>query len=300
MWDLAALWSGLDESIRHGASVRSLRGIPAGFGHLAADPARADAFNRAMTANTWWVAEAFALLPALQGCRHIVDVGGGHGVLMIALLRQHPSLRGTVFDLEHAAAGARQAIENAGVADRAAFVAGDFFDSVPSDADTYVLKSVLHDWPDERCAAILACCLAAVSSGARLFVVERLANLPLGPTATDRAWARSDLNMLWLTAPVSGPSLTSRRCSTRQVSRWLRSTGWQWPFSHRGLRKALSAATRERCLRPGFVGTHVSNIGAQHVGQLCGEAIDHANASRRPPPGARWPLSPEIRATDNS
>ena len=194
--DLAALWSGLDESIRHGASVRSLRGIPAGFGHLAADPARADAFNRAMTANTWWVAEAFALLPALQGCRHIVDVGGGHGVLMIALLRRHPSLRGTVFDLEHAAAGARQAIENAGVADRAAFVAGDFFDSVPSDADTYVLKSVLHDWPDERCAAILACCRAAVSSGARLFVVERLANLPLGPTASDRAWARSDLNML--------------------------------------------------------------------------------------------------------
>ena len=112
--DLAALWSGLAESIRHGASVRSLRGIPAGFGHLAADPARADAFNRAMTANTWWVAEAFARLPALAGCRHVVDVGGGHGVLMIALLRRHPSLRGTVFDLEHAAAGARHAIETAG------------------------------------------------------------------------------------------------------------------------------------------------------------------------------------------
>ena len=194
--DLAALWSGLDESIRHGASVRSLRGIPAGFGHLAADPARADAFNRAMTANTWWVAEAFALLPALQGCRHIVDVGGGHGVLMIALLRRHPSLRGTVFDLEHAAAGALQAIDAAGLADRAAFVTGDFFDHVPAGADTYVLKSVLHDWPDERCAAILACCRAAMSSGTRLFVVERLARLPLGPSASDRAWARSDLNML--------------------------------------------------------------------------------------------------------
>ena len=84
----------------------------------------------------------------------------------------------------------------AGLADRAAFVAGDFFDHVPSGADTYVLKSVLHDWPDERCAAILACCRATMASGSRLFVVERLANLPLGPTAGDRAWARSDLNML--------------------------------------------------------------------------------------------------------
>jgi hypothetical protein len=194
--DLAALWSGLAESIRHGASVRSLRGIPAGFGHLAVDPARADAFNRAMTANTWWVAEAFARLPALVGCRHVVDVGGGHGVLMIALLRRHPTLRGTVFDLEHASAGARQAIDTAGVADRAAFVAGDFFDHVPSGADTYVLKSVLHDWPNEQCAAILACCRAAISSAGRLFVVERVSNLPLGPTAGDRAWARSDLNML--------------------------------------------------------------------------------------------------------
>jgi hypothetical protein len=73
--DLATLWSGLAESIRHGASVRSLRGIPAGFGHLAADPARAEAFNRAMTANTWWVAEAFARLPALCGCQHVVDIG---------------------------------------------------------------------------------------------------------------------------------------------------------------------------------------------------------------------------------
>ena len=194
--DLAALWSALAESIRHGASVRSLRGIPAGFGHLAADPARANAFNRAMTANTWWVAEAFARLPVTVGCRHVVDVGGGHGVLMIAMLRRHPTLRGTVFDLEHASEGARQAIETAGLADRADFVAGDFFDHVPSGADTYVLKSVLHDWPDERCAAILACCRAAMSSGSRVFVVERLAKLPLGPRASDRAWARSDLNML--------------------------------------------------------------------------------------------------------
>ena len=67
---------------------------------------------------------------------------------------------------------------------------------MPSGGDAYVLKSVLHDWPDSRCEAILAKCRAAMSSEARLFVVERLANVSLTPTAHDRAWARSDLNML--------------------------------------------------------------------------------------------------------
>lgn len=61
---------------------------------------------------------------------------------------------------------------------------------------TSLLKSVLHDWPDAECSSILASCRAAMSEGARLFVIERLATLPLRTTSSDRAWARSDLNML--------------------------------------------------------------------------------------------------------
>ena len=194
--DLGALWTGLPEAVRRGESVRSLRGIEPGFTPLADDPVRADAFNRAMTANTWWVAEAFARLPTIADCRHVIDVGGGHGVLLIAVVQANPELRGIVFDLVHAASGARNALERAGLSERAIFVAGDFFESVPSGGDAYVLKSVLHDWPDSRCDAILASCRAAMSSKAHLFVVERLANVPLMPTAHDRAWARSDLNML--------------------------------------------------------------------------------------------------------
>lgn len=194
--DLGALWTGLPEAVRHGASVRSLRGIEAGFAPLAGDTVRADAFNRAMTANTWWVAEAFARLPTIADCRHVIDVGGGHGVLLMAVLQRNPVLRGVVFDLAHAAAGAKDALERAGLGERATFVAGDFFESVPSGGDAYVLKSVLHDWPDSRCEAILASCRAAMSSEARLFVVERLASVPVAPTASGRAWARSDLNML--------------------------------------------------------------------------------------------------------
>ena len=193
--ELAALWTGLAESVRQGASVRSLRGIATGFDRLVDDPARADAFNRAMTANTWWVAESLAQSPLLDGCRHVVDVGGGHGVLVVALLRRHGAIRGTVYDLPHAASGATAAIDASGLADRAAFVAGDFFASVPAGGDVYVLKSVLHDWPDAQCAKILASCRAAMGDRARLLLVERLANLPLTASSNDRAWARSDLNM---------------------------------------------------------------------------------------------------------
>jgi hypothetical protein len=194
--ELAGLWTGLAESIRHGASVRSLRGVAAGFGRLADDPVRADAFNQAMTANTWWVAEAFARSRMLEGCAHVIDVGGGHGALALALLREHRAMRATVYDLAHAAAGADAALATAGVSERAQFVAGDFFASVPEGGDAYVLKSVLHDWPDEACARILASCRRAMSGTARLFVIERLATLPLAATSSDRAWARSDLNML--------------------------------------------------------------------------------------------------------
>ena len=194
--DLGALWTGLPEAVRHGESVRSLRGIEPGFAPLAEDTVRADAFNRAMTANTWWEAEAFAKVRKITDCRHVVDVGGGHGVLLIAVMQANPQLQGIVFDLAHAASGARNGLDRAGLGQRATFVAGDFFESVPSGGDAYVLKSVLHDWPDSRCDAILASCRAAMSSNARLFVVERLASVPLVPIAHDRAWARSDLNML--------------------------------------------------------------------------------------------------------
>jgi hypothetical protein len=194
--ELAALWTGLAESVRQGASIRTLRGDAGGFAPLAHDANRAEAFHRAMAANTWWVADALARSSALEGRRHVVDVGGGHGIVTIALLRQHRALRGTVYDLAHAAPGAQDALQASGLADRAEFVAGDFFESVPAGGDAYVLKSVLHDWPDADCTRILTSCRAAMSGTARLFVVERLATLPLTPTATDRAWARSDLNML--------------------------------------------------------------------------------------------------------
>jgi hypothetical protein len=125
----------------------------------------------------------------------VTDVGGGHGALLAAALRAHSHLRGAVYDLEHARAGAEALFAREGLADRARFVAGDLFRSSPPPADVVLLKSVLHDWSDERCAAIFASIRRSMPREGRLIVVE-----PIAREATNDsfAWfmAFSDLNML--------------------------------------------------------------------------------------------------------
>jgi len=101
-----------------------------------------------------------------------------------------------LFDLPHAIEGASAMLESARVADRCERVAGDFFADVPAAADTYLLKSVLHDWDDERCALILANCRRAMAPGARVLVIERIATVRAGNSPLDQSVARADLNML--------------------------------------------------------------------------------------------------------
>jgi len=101
-----------------------------------------------------------------------------------------------LFDLPHGLEGASSVLESAGVAARCTRVAGSFFDGVPVGGDLYLLKSVLHNWDDERCTQILRNCRQAMAPGGRLLVIERVMAEPVGTSAQDRAVARSDLNML--------------------------------------------------------------------------------------------------------
>ena len=125
-----------------------------------------------------------------------MDVGGGSGELIGALARQYPKLRGTVFDLPRCADSANKHLQRIGVSDRAGFVSGDFFEAIPAIADAIILKSVIHDWNDERSRMILENCRKALPENGTLLLVERL--MPERPTASDadRAHALSDLNML--------------------------------------------------------------------------------------------------------
>jgi SAM-dependent methyltransferase len=179
-----------------GESARALVSGTAGFEHLTADPEAADTFHRAMVELTRLVVRDFVQAVDWTGTRKIVDVGGGYGELLIAALIACPGSVGVLFDEAHAVERGRFHLRAAGVEHRCQFLAGDFFEWVPRGADTYVLKSILHDWSDERAAEILASCRRAIAPEGRLLVVERIVPERLGSSADDQGLACTDLHML--------------------------------------------------------------------------------------------------------
>ena len=122
----------------------------------------------------------------------VVDVGGGNGAFLAAVLAAHPAARGVLFDQPHVVAGAGPVLTAAGVTERCEGVAGSFFEAVPAGADAYLLKAILHDWEDEDCLRILRACRAAMADRGALLVVEQ----ELGPPNEAPAPKFSDLNML--------------------------------------------------------------------------------------------------------
>ncbi|CAM5491593.1 MULTISPECIES: methyltransferase [Streptomyces] len=141
---------------------------------LRADPKRTADYDAEMGADaTAW---AEAVVPAFDWgtLGRIMDVGGGNGTLLAALLTAYPEMRGTVFDQPETVRAARAALAAAGLADRGDAVAGDFFGALPSGADGYVLSAILHDWDDDAARTILRRCAEAAGAHGRVLVVERV------------------------------------------------------------------------------------------------------------------------------
>ena len=168
-------WSHLTDTIRTGRSVVSeLRGEPM-FDYLAAEPGLGEIFNRAMTS----VSE-LSMAPvlgaydfgALSPDATVVDVGGGHGRLLSAILAATPRARGVLFDLPQVVAGAPAVLAEQGVEDRVRVVGGSFFDAIPEGGDVYVLKTVIHDWPDDDALRILRAVRAAAAIGKHVVLIE--------------------------------------------------------------------------------------------------------------------------------
>ncbi|HEY7473312.1 MAG TPA: methyltransferase [Gemmatimonadota bacterium] len=191
-----AVWGHLHHSVMTGESARSLVTGTRGFEHLARDPEAAEIFHRAMTELTRLVARDFVHAVDWSTTKRIVDVGGGYGELLASALLASPGAVGVLFDTEHAIDRGRAHLRAAGLEHRVEFVAGDFFDWVPRGADTYLLKSVIHDWDDERGAEILASCRRAIPPEGRLLLIERLVPERLGTSPDDQGLACSDLHML--------------------------------------------------------------------------------------------------------
>ncbi len=152
------------------------------FEYLRKDTEAAKLFGMAMTSFT--AKETDAILAAYDFSRvsRIMDLGGGHGLLLSSILKAYKAVRGAVLDLpyvvEQAKAAARPGIDRA----RCEFMAGDFFERVPPGADCYMLKSVLHDWEDDKARVILKNCRKAMAEGGRLLVIERVMPEGDGPS----------------------------------------------------------------------------------------------------------------------
>jgi O-methyltransferase domain/Dimerisation domain len=212
------MWGELDYSVRTGHSARQKLTGAENYGYLEKSAETAQVFHEAMRSMTALILDDVAQLPCWRGATTLVDVGGGHGQLALAILAAQPQLQATVFDLPSAAAGARAQVAAGGLSERCRFVAGSFFESVPAGADCYLLKSILHNWNDERCAAILATCRAAAPPHARLLLVERVRPERLRAGLRDEGLARTDLNML--------AGLGGRERSLQEFSTLLKAAGF--------------------------------------------------------------------------
>ena len=165
-------WSLLVESVKSGKAILpQLRGKDA-FEYLKDEPALAKAFNDAMTTLSDLVAVAVVAGYNFGLYRTIVDVGGGQGGLLSAILAATPNARGVLFDLPEVVAEASALLRQQGIEDRVRVEGGSFFDSVPSGGDAYVVKNIIHDWPDGQAVAILRNVRVAVGADATVLLVE--------------------------------------------------------------------------------------------------------------------------------
>jgi hypothetical protein len=163
-------WSRLEQSVRTGEpAFPSLYGMSV-WEYRAERPEESAIFDRWMTANTETVNDVIAGTYDFSRFTHVVDVGGGSGSLLSAIVRAHPGVRGTLLDQAHVVAD----VEIDGVE----VVGGSFFEAVPRGGDAYVLKWIVHDWDDDEAVAILRTCAAAFDGDAQVLLIERDLNVP--------------------------------------------------------------------------------------------------------------------------
>ncbi|WP_225835306.1 acetylserotonin O-methyltransferase [Streptomyces sp. NK08204] len=166
----------LHDAVRTGTTAfEGLYGVPF-YDYVATHRDFGTAFDSSMAAFSEALSNDIAEACDFSRARSVVDVGGGRGGLLRSVLRRNPHLTGILFDLESAVAG--HVLDTPDLAGRWRAESGDFFVSVPSGADVYLLKHVLAGWPDEQCLRILRTCRSAMPAHGRLLVVNAM--IPAG------------------------------------------------------------------------------------------------------------------------
>ena len=148
---------------------------------LAERPEQCETFQQAMTNSTSVAADAIVEAYDFSGIERLADVGGGHGLLLAAILRANPPMQGVLFDrpevVEHVPKR-----QFTGCEGRITTEAGSFFERVPDGCDAYLLKHIIHDWSDEHCRTILGLMREKLPKHGRVLVCEMVVSDEPGPT----------------------------------------------------------------------------------------------------------------------
>jgi hypothetical protein len=171
-------WATATEAVRTGeAMFTAAYGTPF-YSYVSSTPDFARSYDAAMVGSTGL--ESLLAACDFASARHVVDIGGGRGAVLSAILRRYEHLHATLVDLPDVIDGAKPVLEKAGVAGRVTLMAGSFFDGVPDTGDVYLLSRVIGNWSDADALRILSTVRAAMSDGDRLVIVGNT------PGANDR------------------------------------------------------------------------------------------------------------------
>ncbi len=186
------------------------------FEHLSRNPEVAAVFDDAMTSISAMEARAAADAYDFDGVGTLMDVAGGHGLLLATVLGRHKKMRGVLFDLPHVAAGATATFSRAGLTSRVQIASGDFFKELPEGSDAIIMKHIIHDWDDDSATRILQACHRALGPRGKVLIVD-----PVVPSGNVPHYGKLlDLEMLVLTP-------RGRERTKAEFARLLRGAGFR-------------------------------------------------------------------------
>ncbi|MEW6129995.1 MAG: methyltransferase [Acidobacteriota bacterium] len=186
------VWGELLQSVKTGKTAWGYVHGAEVFDYFATHTTQSEIFNSAMTDMSVGTAPVVVGSYDFSGFNTLVDIAGGHGYLLAQILKANPELQGVLFDVPSVIAGAPALLEREGVGERVETVAGNFFESVPANADAYIMKHIIHDWDDEQAIAILRNIRKGIRRDGKILVVETVV-----PAGNDPHYSKLlDLEML--------------------------------------------------------------------------------------------------------
>ncbi len=189
------MWGNLLYSVKTGKpAFEQIAGMPI-FAYTSQNPEFAAVFDQAMTSASAMFNPAIVHAYDFSAVKTLVDIGGGRGAFLAAILQANPHLNGIVYDMPHVIEGAKSYLETLGLQHRCQAVGGSFLDSVPEGGDAYILKNTLTNWDDEHAIQILKNCYRAMPQGGKLLMAQSV----IAPGNQPDLGKFTDLEMLLVT-----------------------------------------------------------------------------------------------------